>query len=118
MKTKNATNDGANRLSVLKRLSGPTSMSKSVHQRISAPTTSTITDARQLLSNRNKPAFDARQLLSRQSSKTKNISLVVRHDVESDEEDDNQETIVLQRSNTERVSGEYSFIFAHTSIIH
>ena len=109
VKSKNFTADGTNRVSALKRLSGPTSTNKSVHQRLSAPTTPVVTDARQLLSNRNKPVFDARQLLSRQSSKTKNTSLVVRRDIEpedeeEEEEDNDQGPVVLQRSNNGRVS--------------
>jgi RNA recognition motif-containing protein len=108
VKSKNLTTDATNRISALKRLSGPTSMNKNVHQRLSAPTTPMVTDARQLLSNRNKPVFDARQLLSRQSSKTKNTSLIVQRDVEPEEEedddDDDQEMVVLQRSNNGRLT--------------
>jgi hypothetical protein len=115
VKPKTLTTDGTNRISALKRLSKPTTMNTNVHQRLSAPTTPMITDARQLLTNRNKPVFDARQLLSRQSSNTKNTSLIIRRDIEPEEEeeegDDNQETVVLQRSNNGRVCAEYPFMF-------
>lgn len=102
VKAKNSTADGNTRVSVLQRLSKPNSSNTSVHQRLSVGTTSTITDARELLNNRNKPVFDARQLLTRQTSATKERPLIIRHDVESEE--DIPSAIVLQRSTNGRVS--------------
>ena len=106
VKAKTSTADGTTRLSDLQRLDQPKSTGNSVHQRLSASTSPIVTDARQLLSSRNQPVFDARQLLSRQKSKTNESSLIIRRDIEfeDEEEDEEPQTIVLQRSATGRVN--------------
>ena len=102
VKAKTSTADGTTRVSALQRLGQPKSTGNSVHQRLSASTSPIVTDARQLLSSRNQPVFDARQLLSRQKSKTNESSLIIRRDIEF--EDEEPQTIVLQRSATGRVN--------------
>lgn len=110
VKPKTSAANGTARVSALQRLTQPNSTGNSVHQRLGTSANPMVTDARQLLSNRNKPVFDARQLLSRQTSKTNESALIIRRDMESDdddeelEEDEQPQTMVLQRSATGRVN--------------